>query len=160
MTDGAQTRPRGVAAQIATGFGLGYLPVAPGTWASLATVPIAIVLTAMSGFWGTLGIAFAVTIIGIWASEATARQSGIADPPAVVIDEIVGQLIALAPASGDPLALAVGFIAFRVLDILKPGPIGRAERLGGGLGIMADDVLAGLAAGALVAITPAVARFF
>ncbi|MBI1239540.1 MAG: phosphatidylglycerophosphatase A [Alphaproteobacteria bacterium] len=160
MTKGTQSRPHGVAAQIATGFGLGYLPVAPGTWASLATVPVAVVLTAIAGFWGTLGIAFAITIIGIWASEATARQSAVADPPAVVIDEIAGQLIALAPASGDPLALAVGFVAFRVLDIVKPGPIGRAESLRGGIGIMADDVLAGLAAGALVALTPAVAGFF
>lgn len=144
---------------MATWFGIGLLPAAPGTWGSLAALPLAHLVVTLWGIWGLVGFALAVTLVGVHAAGETARLRGIGDPPEVVVDEVAGQAVALLPvyALVPPEATIVrigsvflAFALFRVLDVWKPGPIGALERLPGGWGVMMDDVLAGGVAGALV----------
>lgn len=132
---------------VATWFGTGRLPWAPGTWGSLAAVPLAGVIVYLFGVWALVLAALAVFLIGWWAAEAYVRATGENDPGAVVVDEVAGQWVTLAALPLDPLAYAVGFLAFRAADIAKLWPAGLAERrLSGGLGIMADDIVAGVQA--------------
>jgi phosphatidylglycerophosphatase A len=144
---------------IATWFGVGFLPIAPGTWGSLATIPIAHLVAVLSGAWGLAGFALGIAMIGVHAAGETACLRGILDPPEVVVDEVAGQSIALLPVYALVRPEAVGlwvasvlvaFALFRILDVWKPGPIGWLERLPGGWGIMADDLLGGAVAAALV----------
>ena len=132
------------AALLATWFGSGLLPYAPGTWGSLAALPFAWVIASLWGQWALLvaaGLAFAV---GIWAAEIYARRSLVDDPPAVVIDEVAGQWLALAVVPPDALPYALGFVLFRVFDIVKPWPANAIDhRLKSGFGIMLDDIVAG-----------------
>jgi phosphatidylglycerophosphatase A len=144
---------------VATWFGVGLLPVAPGTWGSLTAIPIAHAIVVIWGLPGLIGFALAVTLVGVHAAGETARLRGIGDPPEVVVDEVAGQLIALLPVytlvpPEAPLLFRIGavllaFALFRILDVWKPGPIGALERLPGGWGVMMDDVLGGAVAGAL-----------
>ncbi len=137
---------------LATWFGAGLLPKAPGTWGSLAALPFAFVIAAGAGTWGLLAAAAVATLVGVWAAGVYAARSGQADPQAVVIDEVAGQWLALAPAahSQDLRLYAVAFLAFRFFDIVKVWPAGRIDReLKGGWGIMLDDIVAGLYAAAL-----------
>jgi len=97
-----------------------------------------------------LGI-FALALGG-WAAEHYVRETGRADPSECVIDEVAGQFVACAFAPRALLGFTLAFLLFRMFDIFKPWPIGLAERLHGGLGIMADDIVAGVAAGALIVI--------
>ncbi|SLN54629.1 phosphatidylglycerophosphatase A family protein [Oceanibacterium hippocampi] len=147
-------RPDGIAfshpaSLIATWFGAGLIPKAPGTWGSLAALPFAWVILEFAG-WPWLALATLLAFLaGLWASAAYCRAKGLKDPGEVVIDEVAGQWLALLAAtsagSPDPLAFAVGFAAFRLFDIVKPWPVGWADRrLPGALGVMADDILAGL----------------
>ncbi len=89
---------------------------------------------------------------GGWAAEAYSRERGMTDPSECVIDEVAGQFIACAFAPRTWIGYALAFVLFRALDIFKPWPIGAAERLPGGLGIMADDIVAGVLAGLLILI--------
>ena len=95
------------------------------------------------------GVVFGV---GVWASGRTCKISGLKDPQKVVIDEVSGQLIALVPAALSPAVVPViaAFALFRLFDIFKPYPIRKLEGLPGGLGVMADDALAGVYAAALI----------
>lgn len=146
-----------LARAIATGFGCGLFPSAPGTAASVAATLVAAGLASISPY--LLASAVVVALVsGLWA---IARLGVRDDPGWVVIDEIAGQWIALLAASPPAIpALIAGFLFFRAFDILKPGPIRWAERAPGGFGVMADDVLAGLLAAVLLlacrAIFPAV----
>jgi phosphatidylglycerophosphatase A len=144
---------------VATWFGVGFLPIAPGTWGSLATIPIAHLVAVLSGAWGLAAFALGIAMIGVHAAGETARLRGTGDPPEVVVDEVAGQSIALLPvyalvrpeAVGLRIAsVLVAFVLFRILDVWKPGPIGWLERLPGGWGIVADDLLGGAVAAALV----------
>src|SRR6266852_9477289 len=133
---------------VATFFGVGRLKPGPGTWGSLATAIVwALAISripAASRTWATIVAAAAVTIIGIPAATLVARSSGLKDPQFVVIDEVAGQLVALIAV---PLAwktFLAGLILFRVFDIWKPFPIRRLERLPEGLGVVVDDLGAGL----------------
>jgi phosphatidylglycerophosphatase A len=135
---------------LATWFGSGLLPKAPGTWGSLAALPFAIAIVALAGTWGLLAAAVVATLLGAWAAGIYATRSGQGDPRAVVIDEVAGQWLALVPVAGDLRLYAVAFVAFRFFDIVKVWPAGRIDReLKGGWGIMLDDVVAGVYAGAL-----------
>jgi phosphatidylglycerophosphatase A len=100
----------------------------------------------ISGLWGTLGLAIAIAIVlavGRWAAGTVAKASPVADPAAIVIDEVAGQWLALLPAPLDPLPYAAGFVVFRIFDIWKPWPVSWVDRnVTGGLGIMLDDLLA------------------
>lgn len=141
------------ASLIATGCGLGLLPGAPGTWASLAALPCGWLIQSYCGPAGLLVAAGLVFAVGCWAAARVAEASGIADPGAVVIDEIAGQLLALAAAPRDWRWYAAAFLLFRIFDIWKPFPVGWLDRHAkGGFGIMLDDVAAALYALLLIAI--------
>lgn len=140
---------------VATGFGIGLLPWAPGTWASLAALPVAWGIHALGGRLGLAVAAVAACVIGMWVAEACVRRSGARDPGAIVIDEIAGQWLVLLAVPPDPLLYGLGFALFRVADIWKPWPVSWADnKVDGGLGVMLDDVLAAIYAGlALVAVS-------
>jgi phosphatidylglycerophosphatase A len=151
---------------LATAGGLGFAPLAPGTVGAAAGVGLFFALAAVGAVAYALAT-LAVTLVGVWAAGRAEEAFGRKDDGRVVIDEVAGQLLALAPLVpavrssaglgslpfGDRwfLALVVtGFVAFRVFDIWKPGPVRWAEwRFKGGVGVMADDLVAG-ALGALV----------
>jgi phosphatidylglycerophosphatase A len=136
---------------LATWFGSGLSPVAPGTFGSLAALPFAVGLAWIGGAVALTIGALVVLLVGIWASEASARASGVKDPGEIVIDEVAGQWLALAFVPLDPLAYGLGFALFRLFDITKPWPANWADRnLSGGWGIMLDDIVAGAYAGILL----------
>lgn len=147
---------------ISTGLGAGFLPKMPGTWGSLLTLPLAHFLCAWNGVNALVGFALAVSIVGVVTSHRTLLLRGLGDPSEIVIDEVAGQAIALVPVyallpmQGRPLLLwgtvGIAFLLFRFLDIWKPGPIGRLERLPGGWGVMADDLLAGFITAIVLAL--------
>ena len=132
-------------AYLATLGPLGYLRPAPGTIGSLFAV--------ITGYgiatFGADILALAtiiVTIVGIGAADAYARITDEKDASEVIIDEVAGQWVALIIIPLDPLWFAAAFLLFRFFDITKPGPVGRVEQLPGGVGVMADDIVAGLLA--------------
>lgn len=132
-----------IAIWLATVGGLGHAPVAPGTFGSAAGVA----LYWVTRHWSTpaqLALILVVSIVGTWAATQAATHFGREDPGQVVIDEVAGQLVTLALTGAGLTAVIVGFLLFRILDIIKPYPANRFERLHGGLGIMADDLMAGL----------------
>lgn len=150
-----------VAALLATGLGTGFSPVAPGTAGSLLGLAVTELLVAASGTLAAWLFALASALVGVWAAGRAAAGRGVKDPGEVVIDEVAGQAIALAtlhtalpaPARPGPTwgLVVAAFLLFRLLDVVKPGPVGRLEELPGGLGVMADDLLAGAIAGVVVA---------
>jgi phosphatidylglycerophosphatase A len=130
---------------LATWFGVGYAPIAPGTWGSLAALPFAALIAWLAGPWALVPAAAVLFLLGCWASDRVSRDSRASDPQYVVVDEVVGQWLTLAVAPLDPLAYGLGFLLFRIADILKPWPAGWADReIKGGLGIMLDDALAAI----------------
>lgn len=133
-----------ISSWIATGFGIGYLPLAPGTWGSLAAFFVwYFFMTDISPFLLVI-ISLVVFFIGVLTSNAVIQTTAKSDPSEVVIDEFSGQWIALIAL---PHTLGYGIAAlvlFRILDIFKPPPIKQLERLPGGWGIMLDDVAAGI----------------
>jgi len=134
----------------AAGCGLGYAPGMPGTVAAAAAACIGAALLLLPA-WALLAAVAASTLGGYWTVRS-AQVEG--DPGWVVIDEIAGQLVTFLGLT-HPTAIGVldGFLLFRLLDILKPGPVGWADRRSGPFGIMADDLVAGLiAAGVLLAL--------
>jgi phosphatidylglycerophosphatase A len=138
---------------LATWFGAGLLPKAPGTWGSLAALPFAWALTALGGRPLLAVAAVLLFPAGCWAAGQVGRILGRGDPGCVVVDEVVGLWIVLLAAPPGLLAWVIGFALFRLFDIVKPWPISWADReVKGGLGIMLDDVLAGLIGAAVMAI--------
>jgi len=139
---------------VATGCGIGFAPIAPGTFGSIPGVLLAWGLGSVGGPSAlALGTAV-VAAAGFWAAGAAARRLGAEDPGPVVVDEIAGQMLTLLPVAPTPAALAAGFVVFRILDVLKPFPVRRLESLPGGSGIMADDLAAGVyGAAAMIAAT-------
>jgi len=132
---------------IATWFGCGYSPKAPGTAGSLAALAIGIVLRRYAGFtpWQFAILAAATLIPAVWAAGVTAVSSGLKDPQFVVIDEVIGLWIALAGArSYNWKSYLAAFALFRLFDIWKPPPVRQMEALPGGWGINLDDVMAGI----------------
>lgn len=164
-------KPR-LALLIATGFGLGYIPKAPGTIGSLLGVALpwalwtsiydpsvrkAVLLPPVLFFYCFLPLTLIIALIGVSAAERAAGHLNVKDPQVVVIDEVSGQALSFLGVAipmfleDDPLNwkyLLLGFILFRVLDIWKPFPARQAEKLPGGWGIMADDWVAGIYAAA------------
>jgi len=172
-----------VALAIAT-CGVGYLPLAPGTWGSLIGIGVYVFVrgAAMKFFfsvalrrnfnlihvyYGVIAIELAaavlITLVGIWAASRTEKLSGRKDPSKVVIDEVAGQFIALIPvpfmfdAFWWPAILA--FVLFRFFDIVKPYPARRLESVESGLGIMLDDIVAGIYAAVAVALALVISWF-
>ncbi len=136
-----------LATLLATWFGCGYFPKGPGTAGSVAAVAIALALyygAGLSAPWFAL-LGFAISVPGIWAAGVLAHNLNIEDPQIVVIDEVAGQWIAIAGATVlNWKSWLLAFLLFRFFDIWKPVPIRNAERLPGGLGIVADDLIAGV----------------
>lgn len=148
------------AGRIATLGPVGHLSPAPGTWGSLAALPVAILLHSLGGFLALAIATIAVSALGIWV-VAQSTAPGAHDPSEIVIDEMAGQWLALWPVSlGAWLAdapitalypgIIVGFLLFRLFDIWKPGPVGWADRQATPLGVMLDDLIAGALAGLCV----------
>ena len=139
---------------IATFGGVGHLRPAPGTWGSLAALPVAYLVLWLGGPFVFAAAILVVTAVGLAATRAEIAASGDSDPSHVVIDEVAGQWVALLPAGfgawhvGVPLlalypAWIAGFLLFRLFDIWKPGPVGRADARGDAWGVMLDDLIAG-----------------
>ncbi len=133
---------------VASGAGAGFLPKAPGTWGSLAAAAAGAFLLAIGGRWLLAAGIVLASLAGFWAIP---RAGGDADPGWVVIDEVAGMWLAMLPLNRPgPLAILVAFALFRLLDITKPGPIGSLDRIPGRVGVMGDDLAAGLAAAMLL----------
>ena len=139
-------RPSGfldrLAVLIATVFGVGYAPLAPGTVASVVTV-IFLGLFPFSRA-GLVVFLVLVVVIGTWAAHLAERRIGGKDPGAIVIDEVAGMTLSVVLFPLTPSVLLTGFVLFRVFDVVKPPPAGASQRLGGGVGVMVDDLIAGL----------------
>ena len=172
-----------IALAIAT-CGVGYLPLAPGTWGSLVGVglylllqfliyrfirlfagPNSLMLLSPWSFFIAIELALItlITLVGIWAASKAEALLGRKDPGKVVIDEVAGQLIALLPIVPrlDPgwLSIIAAFLLFRLFDIVKPYPARRFEKLESGLGIMSDDIVAGAYAAVAMSVIMAVVLF-
>lgn len=129
---------------LATWFGIGLLPFAPGTWAALSALPLAYGLVRLGGVWALSAATAAVVVAGLWASGRVEADMGVKDPGPVVIDEVAGQWLALIPVALDWRLWPIAFVVFRIADIGKPWPVSWAEQsLPGATGIMVDDLLAG-----------------
>lgn len=132
---------------LATWFGCGLARKAPGTWGTLGALPPGVLLLWLGGWPALLVAAALVSVVGFYAAEVYEKETGTHDSGAIVIDEVAGMWIALGAAVLSPLSILLAFVLFRAFDILKPGPVGWADRkLPGALGVMADDVIAGILA--------------
>lgn len=139
----------GLAAWLATGGGIGYAPIAPGTFGTLLGIPLHLVLARLSP--GAYAAAVLVLFLaGVWLCSVAEARLGQRDHPAIVWDEIVGYQITVWLAPGGWFWIAVGFALFRLFDVWKPFPIRRIEHLPRGLGAMTDDALAGVYAFAVL----------
>jgi len=154
---------------IATVLGLGHLRPAPGTWASLAALPAAWGLHVLGGPVALALGAVLTFAAGWWATAVETRGQADPDPSEIVIDEVTGLWLAFLPVSIGAAHAGVAltalwpgwvtaFVAFRIFDIWKPGPIGWADRRGDALGVMLDDILAGVAAALCVMLGAALAH--
>jgi phosphatidylglycerophosphatase A len=141
----------GLATCLATGFGSGFAPLAPGTAGSLVGLLLFVPLRQLPEV-AQLAATALVFALGVLASSHVARQVGRKDPGIVVIDEVVGIWVSLLLLPLTPAVAVLGFLLFRVLDMTKPYPARQFEALPGGLGIMADDVMAGIYANLLLRV--------
>ncbi len=164
--------------------GVGYLPLAPGTWGSLLGMALYMLVRAgamklffdlaqpqthnlFQVYYGVLAIevvfVVVLSLLGTWAASHTEKLSGTKDPSKVVIDEVAGQFIALLPVPFlvDPAwwALILAFVLFRFFDIVKPYPARKLEDIKGGLGVMGDDLIAGVYAGVGVMLAVCISWF-
>jgi len=129
---------------LALGFGSGLAPKAPGTFGTLAAVPLYLMMTSLSNNQYLLLTAL-ISLVGIWICGTSAEILGVHDHSGIVWDEIAGFLITMYLAPSGWLWIVLGFIYFRIFDILKPWPISWLDKhVGGGFGIMIDDIVAGL----------------
>ena len=139
--------PDAISTTVSTWFGCGYAPAAPGTAGAAAAIGIAVLIEHYASWkpgWFVV-LAVAVSGPGIWAAGETARRRQLKDPQFVVVDEVVGQWLALAGARTLNWKSYLGaFLLFRLFDIWKPPPVRQLESLPGGVGIVADDLMAGL----------------
>jgi phosphatidylglycerophosphatase A len=128
---------------LAVWFGCGHVPVAPGTAGTLGAIPLYLFVRPL-GLAAVAATALAVTLVGLWAAGDVERRLGSKDPQIVCIDEVAGVFVTWLAAPPTWRGLIVGVVLFRIFDQWKPWPARAAERLGGGAGVMLDDVVAGL----------------
>ncbi len=148
---------RQVALFLATCGYVGYAPVAPGTFGSAAGLAIFALVRASGSVSLELATIVVLFALGVWAGTEAERHFGGVDPGPIVLDEVVGMLITLALLPVNSMGALVGFLVFRALDVVKPWPSGRFERLHGGLGVMADDAMAAVYGNVVMRILLAVA---
>ncbi len=131
---------------IAFGFGSGLMPIAPGTWGTLAAIPLYLLLVGLPS-WLYLLLTFLAFCLGVWVSDRVSRDLGEHDYSGIVWDEIVGYLLTMFMVPFSLGWMIAGFLLFRLFDIWKPQPIGFVDaKVKGGFGIMIDDVLAAIPA--------------
>ncbi|WOH37504.1 phosphatidylglycerophosphatase A [Thalassotalea fonticola] len=131
---------------LALGFGSGLSPKAPGTMGTLAAIPLYLLCSQLS-LNAFIAITIFISIIGIWICDKASKDAGVHDHGAIVWDEIAGFFITMIAVPATWQSIIVGFIFFRILDIAKPWPISIADKkVGGGFGIMLDDIIAGILA--------------
>ncbi|EEE37639.1 phosphatidylglycerophosphatase A [Rhodobacteraceae bacterium KLH11] len=154
---------------IGTVGGVGYLRPAPGTWGSLAALPLAWLLHVIGGFPLLFVATIWTFVAGLWATRVMTAGQDDHDPSEIVIDEVTGQFIAIwavsYPAWSHGIEVTAlwpgwvaGFLLFRLFDITKPGPVGWADRRGDPMGVMLDDVIAGIFAAIGVAVLAGIAH--
>jgi len=150
---------RRLAVLLATCGYVGYAPVAPGTFGSAAGLVVFAIVRSSESSVVELAVIAVLFAAGVWSGTEAEHHFGGVDPGPIVLDEVVGMLITLALLPVNVTGAIVGFLVFRVLDVFKPWPSGRFERLPGGLGVMADDGMAALYGNllmrALIAFAPA-----
>ena len=129
---------------------VGFFPVAPGTAGSAAGVALYALLHYLGITDYELPLAVAMFALGVWLGTAAEKELGSIDPGPVVLDEVMGMLVTLSYVQLNWVGVALGFVLFRALDVWKPFPAERLERLPGGLGMMADDAMAGIYANVLL----------
>ena len=127
---------------VATALGVGYVPFAPGTFGSLAGLVVFAGVRATGQPAVELAAIVAIFFAGVWAATAAEAHFGHIDPGPVVIDEVLGMLVTLTLLPVSMTGVLVGFVLFRVFDVIKPYPANRLEQLHGGVGVMADDAMA------------------
>jgi phosphatidylglycerophosphatase A len=144
---------------IATCGYLGYAPVAPGTFGSAAGLLVFLAVRSTGSMWVELAVIVVLFAVGVWSGTEAEHHFGGVDPGPIVMDEVVGMLITLALLPVNLTGAIVGFLIFRVLDVVKPWPSAGFEKLPGGLGVMADDGMAAvygnLVMRGLIAVAPA-----
>jgi phosphatidylglycerophosphatase A len=129
---------------LATVLGIGRIPFAPGTFGSIPGVLLALWLHHLGLWWAEVAAIVLTFAIGTWAAGVAERHFQLTDPGPVVIDEVLGMLVTLAFIPVNTTGAIVGFFVFRIFDIIKPPPARQVERWHGGLGVMADDFMAGV----------------
>lgn len=135
---------KGIVIHSATLFGVGNIPFMPGTWGTLATVPLCYFMLQLGPLLYML-ITLALSIYAIWAADLYEQQAGTHDAKQIVIDELAGFLVTMAWMPLTWQSLLIGFVIFRLLDIVKPFPISYFDKkVPKGLGVVADDVVAGI----------------
>ncbi len=142
MSNAAPNRP--IALLVATGFGAGWSPIAPGTAGTLVAVPPALLAARLLSPAAFAAVTAVLTLVAVWSAHAAAPILGAKDPRPVVIDEVAGYFVTLLFLPPTALVLAAAFFLFRLADVVKPYPARRVEAWPGGLGIVADDIVAGL----------------
>lgn len=131
-----------LATVIATCGYVGYVPIAPGTFGSAAGLVLLWGVRAAGSTYIELALVAALLAAGAWSATIAERAAGRVDPGFIVVDEVAGMLITMLLVPATVVTIIAGFVVFRVLDIVKPWPARRLERLPGGAGVMADDVMA------------------
>jgi phosphatidylglycerophosphatase A len=144
---------------VATCGYIGYVPVAPGTFGSAAGLAVFYLVRRAESAGVEVAVIAALFIAGVWAGTVAERHFGATDPAPIVVDEVVGMLITLALLPVTIAGALVGFVVFRILDVLKPWPSARLEDMPGGLGVMLDDGMAAIYGNVvmrgLIAVAPA-----
>jgi phosphatidylglycerophosphatase A len=133
-----------LAVLLATSFGIGYIPFAPGTFGSIPGLAATWLARRGGGWWLEAAVMAVLFAVGGWAATRAEVHFGRIDPGPVVIDEVVGMMVTTAFLTLSAWGLVVAFLVFRACDIVKPFPARQCERLPGGLGVMTDDLMAGL----------------
>ena len=134
---------------LASTFGIGYFPIAPGTWASLFVLPLIWIISSLFSWYALIPFFILVSLLSLWSTDAAEQKWG-KDPSMMVIDEWAGQILTFCfvPLTlnfqADWIILLAGFILFRFFDILKPLGIDKLQKFEGGWGVLLDDLLAGL----------------
>ena len=149
MAERALVRDR-LALVVATACGAGYAPLAPGTVGSALTVLI--LWFAQLSLVGSIVFLIAVTLGGTWAAHHAERLLGRKDPGAIVIDEVAGMTLSVVAFRPTLAVLVIGFVLFRIFDVVKPFPAYASQRVPGGVGVMIDDLIAGAYALGLVVL--------